>query len=75
MVYPYFRAGQLTGILGGMKGAAEFEALVGVEGGFGTRAMLSQTFAHAIIIFFIIVGNIAFFVGGRPSRLKGNEEA
>lgn len=74
MVYPYYRAGQLTGILGGMKGAAEFEALVGVEGGFGTRAMLSQTFAHAIIIFFIIVGNIAFFVGGRPSRLKGTEQ-
>lgn len=68
MVYPYYRAGQLSGILGGMKGAAEFEALVGATGK-GTKAMLSQSFAHAITILFIIMGNIAFFVGGRRSRL------
>jgi hypothetical protein len=72
LAYPYYRAGQLQGILGGMKGAAEFETLVGVIGK-GTKFMLSQTFAHAIVIIFILVGNIAFFVGGRPSRLKGTE--
>lgn len=70
MVYPYYRAGQLTGILGGMKGAAEYEVLVGIKGQ-GTKFMLSQSFAHAIVIFFIVVGNVAYFVGGRPSRLKG----
>lgn len=69
LVYPYYRSGQLKGILGGMKGAAEFEALVGVIGK-ATKFMLSQTFAHAIVIIFILVGNIAFFAGGRPSRLK-----
>jgi hypothetical protein len=69
MIYPFYRSGQLTGILGGMKGAAEFEAVVGVPGK-GTLFMLSQTFAHAIVILFIIIGNIAFFVGGRPSKLK-----
>lgn len=69
MIYPYYRAGQLTGILGGMKGAAEFEVKVGIEGK-ATKFMLSQSFAHAIIILFILVGNIAYFVSGRPSRLK-----
>lgn len=69
IVYPYYRAGQLTGILGGMKGAAEFEALVGMTGK-GTKFMLSQSFAHAIIIIFIILGNLAYFAAGRPSKLK-----
>lgn len=69
MVYPYYRAGQLTGILGGMKGAAEFEKLVG-NTGKATKAMLSQSSAHAITILFILIGNIAFFLAGRPSRLK-----
>jgi hypothetical protein len=69
MVYPYYRAGQLTGILGGMKGAAEFEKKVGIKGK-ATKFMLSQSSAHAIIILFIILGNIAYFVGGRRSRLK-----
>ncbi|GAB4324686.1 MAG: hypothetical protein Kow0074_17850 [Candidatus Zixiibacteriota bacterium] len=68
MVYPYYRAGQLTGILGGMKGAAEFEAVVGVIGK-GTKFMLSQSFAHTIVILFIIVGNIAYFASGRRKRL------
>ncbi len=67
MIYPYYRAGQLTGILGGMKGAAEFEAVVGVVGK-GTKFMLSQSFAHAIVILFIIIGNVAFFASGRKRR-------
>lgn len=69
LAYPYYRSGQLKGILGGMKGAAEFETMVGIKGK-GTKFMLSQSFAHAIVILFILIGNIAFFVGGRKSRLK-----
>ncbi len=59
-MYPYLRAGQLVGLLGGMKGASEFEKLTDFEGK-GTKFMLSQSFAHSIIIIFIIIGNLAYF--------------
>jgi hypothetical protein len=59
-MYPYVRSGQLIGILGGMNGAAEFEAVTGYLAK-GTRFMLSQSFAHMIVIAFIIIGNVAYF--------------
>jgi len=73
--YPYLNSGQFSGMLGGMKGAAEYEQLV--EEGMakagenwrlrarGTEAMSSQTAAHLAIILFIIIGNIAFFANRR----------
>lgn len=67
LVYPYFESGQLRGIMGGLKGASEFEALVGIPGK-ATQFMLSQSFAHVIVIFFIIVGNVAYFAGGRRKK-------
>lgn len=71
-VYPYLNAGQLNGILGGMNGAAEFERAAD-QPGKGTKYMLSQSFSHMVVIAFIIIGNIAFFMGGRKSALKGNK--
>jgi hypothetical protein len=58
--YPYLQSGQLVGLLGGMKGAAEYEQLVGVSG-LGKRGMDSQSIAHLVILLFIVVGNIAYF--------------
>jgi len=68
MVYPYLRAGQLLGILGGMSGAAEFEKVLDEEGDASTF-LLAQMFAHATVIAFIIIGNIAFFIGGRRKKI------
>ncbi len=68
MMYTYLQAGQLAGLLGGMNGAAEFEKLVGREDK-GTRFMLSQSFAHMVVIAFILIGNVAFIVGGRKKKL------
>ncbi len=48
---------QLIGLLGGLKGAAEYEALIGVKG-TATSGMDAQSIAHLLIIFFIIMGNI-----------------
>ena len=69
-MYPYLDAGQLVGLMGGMSGAAEFETLTEYRGK-GTIFMLSQSFAHVIVIAFVLIGNIAFFMGGRKSVLKG----
>ena len=61
LVSPYVQSGQLIGLLGGMRGAAEYEEVshyFGKAMGF----MRSQTFSHAVVIFFIIVGNLAYFM-------------
>jgi hypothetical protein len=68
MMYTYLNAGQLDGLLGGLNGAAEYEGLV-KRPSKGTKFMLSQSFAHMIVIAFIIIGNVAFFLGGREKRL------
>lgn len=68
MVYPYVRAGQLTGLLGGMSGAAEFEKALS-EPGDGSSFLLAQTFAHAAVIMFILIGNAAYFVSRKKGRV------
>jgi hypothetical protein len=59
MVYPYLGK-QLKGLAGGMKGGAEFEILTGLPGR-AVKYMVGQTFAHTVIVLFIIIANIAYF--------------
>ena len=59
-MYPYVHAGQLAGVLGGMKGGAEYEVAIG-RPGRAVGYMFSQAIAHAVICLFIIIGNLAFF--------------
>jgi hypothetical protein len=59
MVYPYLGK-QLRGLAGGMKGGAEFEILTGLPGR-AVKYMVGQTFAHTVIVLFIIIANIAYF--------------
>ncbi len=68
LVYPYFESEQLRGVMGGLKGASEFEALAGTPGK-ATKFMLSQSFAHMIVIAFIIIGNIAYFFRRKGPKL------
>jgi len=62
--YSYLQSRQMVGLLGGMKGASEYENLVGAEG-MATLFMGPQSTVHLIIILFILVGNAAYFIGGR----------
>ncbi|MFQ5608393.1 MAG: hypothetical protein ACE5GA_10630 [Candidatus Zixiibacteriota bacterium] len=64
---PYVRAGQIQAILGGLRGAAEYERLLGQVGG-GSRGMLAQTSAHLFLALVIIAGNIVFW---RSRRWRG----
>lgn len=56
--YPYLQTGQLQGLLGGMAGAAEYEALV-KHPALAMRGMDAQSLAHLFIAFLIILGNVA----------------
>jgi len=70
LAYPYLDTGQLSGILGGMKGGAEFERLVGHQAR-ATMSMTSQTMAHIFVMLFIVVGNLAFFATMKKSGRQG----
>ncbi|MFZ5979304.1 MAG: hypothetical protein ACOYVF_01610 [Candidatus Zixiibacteriota bacterium] len=62
--YAFVSAGQMTGLLGGMKGAAEYEILAGKEGRAYT-GMDAQSLVHLLVIAFVILGNLGFFMGRR----------
>ena len=66
-VMPYVQSGQIIGVLAGMPGAAEYEALVGQKG-FATSGMDAQSIAHLVIVLFIVLGNAAFFIERKRSR-------
>jgi len=59
--YHYINSGQIIGIIGGLKGAAEYEKLIG-RGDLATMGMNIQSFVHMVIILFIIIGNIGYFM-------------
>lgn len=67
--YPYLDSGQLNGLMGGMKGAVEYEAHLGLK----TKEMIemdAQSVTHIIIIAFVILGNIAYFI---TRKSRGNK--
>jgi len=66
--YAYVSSGQFVGLLGGMRGAAEYELLVGKKG-TAFRGMDAQSLVHLLIIALVIVGNLGYFLGGRRRRL------
>ena len=68
--YPYLNAGQLDGLLGGMRGAAEYEVLID-RPDQGLRGMDSQSVIHLIIIVLIAVGNAAYFISRRGMTPSG----
>jgi len=65
--YAYVSSGQFVGLLGGMKGAAEYELLVGKKG-TAFRGMDAQSLVHLLIIALVIIGNIGFFVSGKARK-------
>lgn len=56
--YPYTASGQLVGFVGGLKGAAEYENLLGYVGS-GHRGMLAQSSGHLAIIALVVLANLA----------------
>ncbi len=70
--YAYVEAGQAIGVMGGMKGASEYEELVARNypqlrdlSRTATVGMDVQSIVHLIIIFFILFGNVMFLITRR----------
>jgi len=66
--YAYVASGQFVGLLGGMRGAAEYEILIDREAD-GVVGMQAQSLVHLLIIALVILGNLGFFLSrGRMKR-------
>jgi len=65
--YAFVAAGQFVGLLGGMKGAAEYELLLGKPKA-AVKGMNAQSLVHLLVIALVILGNIGFFMGRRHVR-------
>lgn len=62
---PYIASGQLCGILGGLRGAAEYEMLIGQKS-TAVAGMDAQSLSHGVILAFVIAGNL-----GSSKSLRG----
>ena len=60
-------AGQINGLLAGLRGAADYEVLIG-QPGLGTSGMFAQSVIHAMIVLFVILGNALHFWARRKKR-------
>jgi len=71
--YPFLQSGQIFGLIGGMKGAAEYEYLAEKAGYisrekdqlWASKSMPIQTTTHIVIILFIVIGNVGYFMSKR----------
>jgi hypothetical protein len=66
--YQYTQTGQLSGLIEGIKGCAEYESLLfkrsGIKNaaGKGTSSIDVQSVIHLVIMFFIIIANTVYFL-------------
>jgi len=71
--YPYIQSGQIIGMMGGLRGAADYEVLE-TQGGYTSstgrayRGMDVQSLAHLAIILMVVLGNIAYFASGMRKK-------
>ncbi len=65
--YPYLDAQQIQGMLTGVKGAGDYEYLLGTST-FGTRATGALSLVYALIIGLIALGNIGYYAGRAADR-------
>ncbi|MCS6955927.1 MAG: hypothetical protein NZM44_06195, partial [Candidatus Calescibacterium sp.] len=73
-MYPYILSGQLIGLFGGLKGAADYEILESNpepdKVSEAVKYMLTQSLIHALLIIFIIIANIVYIYDRLKFRRK-----
>ncbi len=57
--FPFYQSGQMKGILGGLKGAADYEQML-QQPGFARKGMVSQSYVHILLLVLILLGNISY---------------
>lgn len=68
-MYPFLQSGQLNGLMGGLKGAAEYETLVQRKAQ-AVWGMQPQSVLHSLVIIFVIFSNILYLLHGKKFEAK-----
>ena len=71
-LYPLLRSGQINGLIGGLRGAAEYESLIDQKGK-AVAGMDAQSATHVAIIVLVIMCNL-FYFSLRQQRGQGLQE-
>ena len=73
-MYPFIQAGQLTGVVGGLKGGSEYEQLLNEKYDLkkplvkATAGMDIQSVIHILIILLMLLGNFAYIMKSRQEK-------
>lgn len=70
-LYPLLRSGQINGLIGGLRGAAEYEVLIGRNGN-AVAGMDAQSATHFAIILLVILCNV-FYLLTRTSKNRAKQ--
>lgn len=68
-MYPYLGSGQIFGLAAGLLGSAQIEKLCD-NPGRAIDGMRIQLFAHILIIFFIVLGNVGFLATRNRNKMR-----
>jgi hypothetical protein len=71
--YAYLQTGQMEGLLGGLKGAAEYEKLI-ARPADAMRGMVAQMVVHVLVVVLIVLGNVAYFVTRLLARRRAAQK-
>lgn len=66
-LYPLLRSGQINGLIGGLRGAAEYESLIDKKGQ-AVAGMDAQSATHVAIIVLVGICNLFYFSSRRGAR-------
>ncbi len=69
-LYPLLRSGQINGLIGGLRGAAEYEVLIGQKGR-AVAGMDAQSVTHFAIIILVILCNVFYLSIRRAKQSQG----
>jgi hypothetical protein len=70
-LYPLLRSSQINGLIGGLRGAAEYESLIGQKGK-AVAGMDAQSATHLAIVALVVVCNIFYFSLRQKARREGH---
>jgi len=72
-LYPFLDTGQINGLIGGLRGAAEYETMIGMKGK-AVAGMDAQSATHFIIIGLILLCNLFYLLAPRSAVRPGSPQ-
>ena len=66
--YPYLDSGQISGMLTGIKGAGDYEGLIGIRRASAPARRGALSLVYFLIVVLIVLGNLGYYAGRTARR-------